>query len=252
MNQQPYSPPPAKSIWNPKLIIVVCAISFFTFAIIVMSVIMITTGGKEDDNVETQQPDTTTQIDVPLSSEPKIAITACPEQVTSDSPSFNLEGYIVSDTGSCSLKINGESVTTTGLAGNQVKWSKYVQLSSGETRELVFEATDDNGNTTSETRYVYCQPLQTIEKKPVQTIPQSAPVTPGCLLVKKKPGGLNIREYPGIYYDVVDYINDNDYTSTMTFTGYYEVSYDTYTWYEVISPGGKHGYVRSDLVRAIK
>ncbi len=234
-NQQP------KKIWNAGMIVIVCAISVLSIAIIVFSLLLIFSSNKASNSMVAYNQS---------SSAPVLAITSCPEQVNSDSPYANIEGYIVSDSGSCVLTINGETVTNSGVSGNQVKWSKSIQVQPEETKEVVFELRDNNGVVTSETRYIYCQTLQNVEKKQNQKPKNDAPITAGCSLVKRKAGGLNIREYPGTDYEVVDYIAANDYTSEMVFTGNYRITYDNYTWYEVISPSGKHGYVRSDLVRS--
>lgn len=173
---------------------------------------------------------------------PVINITSCPQQVTSDDPNVTVEGILLSDAPFCNLSINGEVVATTTSQEVQKKWSKTYTLSPGETKQLTIEAKDSNDVVTEEQRSVYCQQLN--KKKKL------APITPGCTLVKKKSGGLNIRAYAGTSYMVVDFIDRNDYTSEMTFTGHYKVDYQGYTWYEIISPRGKHGYVRSDLVKS--
>ena len=234
----------SKIVWNRPTVLAVSAIAVLALITVIMTIALLLPGKTETVNttVYTQDP----AYVYTASPEPFLGILSCPEQVTSDYPTFSAEGIIVSDTSTCSLSINGENIASTGGPGNQVKWSKSFQLTPGEWKTLVFEARDANGRVKSDTRYVYCQPLNVIVKEPPK---QLAPITPGCALVKKKPGGLNIRYLPGTHYRVVAYIGDNDYSSEMTFTGNYTIGYDNYTWYEVIAPNGMHGYVRSDLVR---
>ncbi|MBR1970349.1 MAG: SH3 domain-containing protein [Clostridia bacterium] len=172
---------------------------------------------------------------------PVVNITSCPQQVTSDNPNVIIEGVMISDAPYCNLTINGEVVATSTGKGMQVQWSKNYVLTAGETREFNIEAKDSNNLVTVQKKTVYCQELNTKKNR--------APISPGCTLVKKKANGLNIREYAGTDYAIVDYIHGSDYTSEMVFTGHYEVDYQGYTWYEVVSPKGKHGYVRSDLVQ---
>ena len=225
-----------KSIWNGKMICAVIGIISMSLIMVAGMICMIVFGAfsgfgssEKDGNVVAMN-------------EPVLLISSCPESINSNNPSFTTDGIIVSDLGACTLYINGERVASTENAGEQVKWSQTYQMYGGETRDFVFEVVDSNGTKKTETRTVYCQSLQNVPKL------VSKPITPGCTLVKKKAGGLNIREYPGTSYDVIDFIAAYDYTSTMVFTGYYRVAYDGYTWYEVISPKGRHGYVRSDLV----
>ena len=225
--------PVNKSVWGPKMIIAVCAIVIMSVIVIAGMSFMLASGAFNQPKTDLAQGSY---------DEPILVVTSCPDSVNSNNPSFTAEGIIVSDSSACSLYINGEKVASTGKAGEQVKWTKAFQLFAGEKRQLAFEVVDSNGNKSSEIREVYCQSLQSVPKL------VSKPITPGCNLTKKKAGGLNIREYPGTIYDVVDFIQSYDYTSTMVFTGNYTVAYDGYTWYEVISPKGKHGYVRSDLV----
>lgn len=226
-----------KNIWNGKMIGAVIAISVMSFVMIVGMICMIAFGtflniGSAEGN----------SGGVVSMQEPVLIISSCPESVNSNNPSFTAEGVMVSDTGSCTLYINGERIAATTTAGEQLKWSQTYYMSGGETRDLTFELVDSNGTKKTETRTVYCQVLQNVPKL------VSKPITRGCSLVKKKAGGLNIREYPGTSYDVIDFIQSYDYTSTMTYTGYYCMASDGYVWYEVISPKGKCGYVRSDLV----
>ena len=173
---------------------------------------------------------------------PIVNVTSCPSQVTSDNPYVTIEGIMVSDSQYCTLTINGETIATSTVPGVQTNWSKSYVLTAGETKEFNIEARDSQNLVTTEKKTVYCQQLN--KKK------NRAPITPGCTLVKKKSGGLNIREFAGTYYDIVYFINKNDYTSEMVYTGNYRIDYDNYTWYEVIAPNGKHGYVRSDLVQS--
>lgn len=177
---------------------------------------------------------------------PTLTITSCPDQVNSDNPYVTITGTLSSEASSCTLTINGETVASVSVPGTQVQWNKTYQLQSGETKTFQLEAKDSDNRITTMSKSVFCQPLQQQKQESKR---QRAPITPGCTLVKKKSSGLNIREYPGTAYDIVDYIAGNDYTSTMTFTGNYRIDSEGYTWYEVIAPNGKHGYVRSDLVQ---
>ena len=182
---------------------------------------------------------------------PMIVITECPDQINSDEDKFTLRGYVVSDAGGCELSINGEKICSTGSAGIQKEWSKSFYISAGDTKNIDITAKDDSGNTTEEKRTVKCVDMQKIKEEETATV-KEVPVTPGCSFVKRKPGALNIREYSGTEYNIVDVIGENDYTSKMVFTGHYVTDNQNYTWYEIISPSGQHGYVRSDLVKAVQ
>ena len=194
----------------------------------------------------------TSSNDNPNSTEPPlIVITECPEQINSDEDKFTLRGYVVSDAGECELTVNGEKICSTNSAGIQKEWSKSFYISAGDTKKLEITAKDANGNTSEEKRTVKCVDIQKIKKEDTAA-DKEGPVTPGCSFVKRKPGALNIREYSGTEYKIVDVIGENDYTSKMVFTGHYVTDTQNYTWYEIISPSGQHGYVRSDLVRAVQ
>lgn len=186
------------------------------------------------------------------STEPLIIITECPEQVNSDDDKFTVSGYIVSDLGSCELKINGKDVCKTSGAGKQSQWDESFYVSDTGEKNLEFIVTDENGNSSSEKHSVKIIDTQKIKEDEKSQEVKEVPVTPGCAFIKRKPGGLNIREYAGTDYNVVDMIGDNDYTSRMVFTGHYVTDDNNFTWYEIISPNGQHGYVRSDLVRAVQ
>ena len=231
-----------KKVWNAQTIIIVAIIAFIALAIIITTAILVVPRIMESTGGKTQQ------VSVDTTIPPILSIIECPEQVNQDNASFTVEGIIVSDSGACTLTINGDTIATTGGAGNQLKWSKSYQVASGKTENYTFEVKDSYGNITTETRSVYCQPLKTVPKQTkVTTAPKNySNVTS---FVKRKPGGLNIRKYAGTEYTVVDYIYPNDYVSRMVYTG--QTAYDSNgdLWYRVISPSGRYGYVRSDLVK---
>lgn len=212
------------------MVVIIALLSVFLLVIIGIVSYFLISGGAGGQTRQASNP-------------PIIHIVSCLDQVDSDNPDVTIEGVLISDAESCSLSINGEVVATTTSQEVQRKWSKTYTLNPGETREFKIEAKDSENVVTTEKKTVFCQNLK--EKKPTPSI------TAGCSFVKKKSGGLNIRSYAGTEYPVVDFINANDYTSRMTFVGRYKVDYLGYTWYEVVSPRGLHGYVRSDLVRAV-
>ena len=226
------TPTSTKNVWSAKMIAVVSSIAVLSVALIAGLVITIATG--------TFSPKDTSD-EIAKAAPPILIITECPDNVTSNNISARAEGYIVSDNGPCTLRINGQVVAATQKAGEQAKWSKTFTVLSNNHR-LDFVVEDINGNKTEETREISYQALNNVVKY-VQK-----PIVAGCSLRKKKAGGLNISEYAGTYYDVIDFISANDYSSSMTYTGYSVVSYDGYVWYQIISPRGKRGYVRSDLV----
>ena len=181
---------------------------------------------------------------------PVLNIINCPEQISSTNPTVTITGTIYDEKYPCVLTINGETITTAMIAGQVTNWSKTYTLNSGETKTLNFTLKNDRDQVTNESRTIYCQVLETVVTPSPEPV-INGPLKAGCSFVKKKKDGLNIREYAGTEYEIVDVIGGNDYSSTMIFTGYTAVDYEGYTWYEVIAPNGMNGYVRSDLVKRI-
>lgn len=183
---------------------------------------------------------------------PVLVITECPSTVYANensSTTLNMSGTMMDKNTSCELKINGQSIKTVASIGETVTWTASFNISAGATMDYRIELINANNISVSETRTVRCEAVTVPTSTPAPTA--EGPLQLGCEFVKKKGGGLNIRQYAGTYYDVVDFINRDDYTSRMVFTGNIDVDYEGYTWYQVISPNGKYGYVRSDLVRRV-
>lgn len=185
--------------------------------------------------------------------EPLVTVTYCPEQVNTDNPNFSIEGVVVGDSGPCTLTINGEIVTDVA-AGEHKKWAKNYTVKAGDTFSLDIRAKDNNGKEVQVLKKVYCQQLKKVsdlKSKTNYTYTKNT-YTGNHIFVKRKPGGLNIRQYAGAYsyIKVIDYITSNDYSSQMIYLGSYSYDNEGNMWYKVISPRGYTGYVRSDLVRS--
>lgn len=185
---------------------------------------------------------------------PVLVITECPSTVYTDentTTTINLSGTMMDKNTSCELKINGQPIKTTSIIGETIDWNASFVIAAGSTMDYRFELVNENNISVSETRTVRCEAIAAPPATPTPTPTADGPLQMGCEFVKKKGGGLNIRQYAGTYYDVVDFIQKNDYTSRMVFTGNIDVDFEGYTWYQIISPNGKYGYVRSDLVRRV-
>ena len=174
-----------------------------------------------------------------------------PLLVLNDSPSViyaqentngtvTLSGVIMDEENSCVLKINGEIIETANK-GDSVDWSANFDIPSGESKEFNIELVNSNGVISGETRTVQCQKTSEEES-------DTNALMAGCEFVKKKSGGLNIRQYAGTDYDVIDFIEKYDYYSKMIYLGETAMDYEGYIWYHIIAPNGNYGYVRSDLV----
>lgn len=242
---EPIAPPvydpefkPIKS--NKSMIIILITVAITALAVIFALVTYLTNGFGSAGKAETQA----------VQSVPVLTITSCPEQVTSVDPTVVISGSMSDSASTCVLTINGETIDVTPSAGASKSWSKSYVLTEGETRTFEIVLTNEQGVSAKETKTVYCQALQNTPKAAPQPV-VTGPLQAGCEFIKKNANGLNIRSYAGTDYDIVAYIARGDYTSRMVFTGSYRVSYDGYTWYQVIAPNGKYGYVRSDLVKRI-
>lgn len=245
--QTPYITPPPKKSNTPLIITLValCVVAALSAAAIIFFMI-------HNSNEKASIP-------------PTLTITSCPSEVDATEASVTIQGTMCDENTGCALSIDGEVIETLSEAGTSKSWSKNYAMTPGETRTFTIVLKNDNNQIVAETRSVYCRPSEeeTASASAAATAPAAAsvpaassssvsgPLTSGCEFVKKKTQGLNIREYAGTAYEVVDYIAGNDYTSRMVFTGYYEVDSAGYTWYQVISPNGKYGYVRSDLVKRV-
>ena len=230
---------------NNKLVVILVSLIAATIVIIaVCATILFTT--QNNNNSGQVQTNATEQV-----SHPTLYVGTCPEQVNDDNPTVTLTGTIKDDVASAVLTINDEIVCDYSGAeiGTTKDWSKTVTLNSGSENIFNIVLKDSNGVTATESRSVFCQTLQ--EQKKTVDQKSLGPLRGGCQFVKKLRGGLNIREYPSTYSNIVDYIPDDDYTSTMLFVGKYDVDYDNYTWYQIVAPNGQYGYVRSDLVERI-
>lgn len=180
---------------------------------------------------------------------PILNVTSCPSVVyaaENQVAEVYIEGTMFDEKKSCILKINGETIEISS-PGSTTKWSASFYLAAGTSREFLIELVNDNDLSVSTVKSVYCEKVDVGGN--VADI--TTPLKSGCEFVKKKPYGLNIRQYAGTQYKIVDYISKDDYTSKMIFVGLYQVDNEGYIWYEVVSPNGKNGYVRSDLVRRI-
>ena len=188
--------------------------------------------------------------DKKVEEEPILVVDECPNVIYAQENTIGkvtLSGTIRDDNFPCVLKVNGKTVETAMEKGITVNWSESFDVPAGISQEFVIELKNNNGVIVSQTRTVYCQSVDTTESAKMP----SGPLIAGSEFVKKKSGGLNIREYAGTAYKVIDFINGYDYTSKMVFIGNYRVDYEGYTWYQVIAPNGKYGYVRSDLVTRV-
>lgn len=239
-----YNPKPIKS--NTPLIIALVALCVVAVAVVASVTIFVARDKARREEL----------AKIP----PELYITSCPEQVTSDAPSVTIQGTMLDNNSACVLSIDGETVETAANPGETKAWSKTYQLEPGETRTFNITLQNEYGRQSTQTRTVFCQILQDTPQNQAVTTPAASsakaptptgPLVAGSEFVKKKSGGLNIRSYAGTEYSIVDNIGKNDYTSRMVFTGYYVVGSDNYTWYEIISPNGKNGYVRSDLVTRV-
>lgn len=225
---------------NSNLPIIIAMIGVCVVVLSAMITMFVVMNGRDKKNVNNEPP--------------VLTITQCPETIYADentNATLVLSGTMMDKNTGCELKINGKSVQVSKNKGETVNWTASFVIPAGVTEEYIFELRNDNNISVSETRKVYCHSIKEVVQTPTPAPKVTSPLQAGSEFVKKKSGGLNIRRYAGTQYDVIDFINGTDYTSRMVFTGSYDVDYQGYTWYQVISPNGRYGYVRSDLVKRV-
>ncbi len=177
---------------------------------------------------------------------PMITVSPYNSVVSSENPVFTLSGTIFDGKKTASLYINEELICTYTKEdiGKPKEWSAMYTLSpdSNYTYEIVLE--NSRGDIDTETCNVTCK---SVSKQTTTTVPNKS-IHNGVGFTKSRPGGLNVRRYAGTDYDVIYFINRNDYTTELTYLGSYDYDYEGYIWYHVLCPNGMSGYVRSDLV----
>ncbi len=225
---------------NRNLVIILTILVVFT--IIIGAIVVGLVAFPKSDGSDGQNKTTAAQT------HPVLVVDKYPEQVDSTSPMVTLSGTIRDNNTTAVLTINGETVCKylSSDIGTEKEWEWTVTLSAGTDNKFEIKLCNSYDKTDIQTCNIFCRKIEKQESPA-----NFGPLQSGCEFVKKRPGGLNIRSYAGTEYSIVDYIDDNDYTSRMTFTGNYSTDSDSYIWYQVFTPKGKVGYVRSDLVKRV-
>lgn len=164
----------------------------------------------------------------------QLTVDACPSET--ENISQVLSGKVSSLGTSATLTVNGSEIITVHDGDEDVSWSKEVWLENGtNTFEIVLTSSD------GDERVEYIE----IEYK------RELLYEEGTVLVKSDPEGIFIRPTPAITKEYILYVPYYDYTTQFVCQGEEYVDGEGYIWANVKIPGGKTGWVRTDIVEKL-
>ncbi|MBQ8391228.1 MAG: zinc ribbon domain-containing protein [Clostridia bacterium] len=149
-----------------------------------------------------------------------------------------LSGVISTEKEKATLSINGQKITTVSEDDGEKVWSKRVNLEEGTNSFDIVLYTKNNKKTETEN-------VEIEYKKPL-LYPE------GTVLIKADPDGVNIRPTPEISEERVMLIPYDDFQSQFVCQGEEHLDDEEFIWCKVMTPDGKIGWVRSDLMKPIQ
>lgn len=156
-------------------------------------------------------------------------------QEETEENSCTLSGVISTEKERATLSINGQKIATVSEDDGEKVWSKRVTLEEGTNSFDVVLYTADNTKTKTES-------VEIEYKKPL-LYPK------GTVLIKADPDGVNIRPTPEISEERVMLIPYDDTKSQFVCQGEEHLDEEEFIWCKVMTPDGKIGWVRSDLMK---
>lgn len=152
--------------------------------------------------------------------------------------SCTLSGTISTEKEKATLSINGQKITTVSEDDGEKVWSKRVNLEEGTNSFDIVLYTEGNAKTKTENVEIeYRKPLLYPE---------------GTVLIKADPDGVNIRPTPEISEERVMLIPYDDFQSQFICQGEEHLDDEEFIWCKVMTPDGKIGWVRSDLMKPLQ
>ncbi len=168
----------------------------------------------------------------------EIFLTVDEYQEETDEKSCTLSGTISTEKEKATLSINGQKITTVSEDDGEKVWSKKVNLEEGTNSFDIVLYTKDNTKTKTEN-------VEIEYKKPL-LYPE------GTVLIKADPDGVNIRPTPEISEERVMLIPYDDFQSQFICQGEEHLDEEEFIWCKVMTPDGKIGWVRSDLMKPLQ
>ena len=168
----------------------------------------------------------------------EIFLTVDEYEEETDEKSCTLSGVISTEKEKATLSINGQKITTVSEDDGDKVWSKRVSLEEGTNSFDIVLYTKDNAKTKTES-------VEIEYKKPL-LYPE------GTVLIKADPDGVNIRPTPEISEERVMLIPYDDFQSQFVCQGEEHLDDEEFIWCKVMTPDGKIGWVRSDLMKPIQ
>ena len=236
VKQPVYTPPvqPAAPITVPKKKkgtspILYVVLGIVTVLLIAAIVVLVMTINKKDNNDGNNGGI--------VEKEYEIFLTVDEYEEETEEKSCTLSGTISTEKEKATLSINGQKITTVSEDDGEKVWSKRVNLEEGTNSFDIVLYTADNAKTKTENVEIeYKKPLLYAE---------------GTILVKADPDGVNIRPTPEISEERVMLIPYDDTESQFVCQGEEHLDDEEFIWCKVMTPDGKIGWVRSDLMKPL-